>query len=235
MITPEIFLIAGMPRSASTFSFNITRDILRMRGKVYQESTNSLSGDVVPEDTQFILIKSHSAQDEIIRAVQAGEARSICTVRRPEDAIASWIYMFDMSVDRAIDVMRHWIYMFEKIYEYSLIVRYNDIENNPFLEAQRIAKYICPADFSLNADIIAVKYLKLKVFNSTMDMKENGENVIDIGFSYYNQETFFHRRHVSSMVSRPAEELICVDTLEKIRDALAPHMSPDGPLLKAVG
>ena len=41
-----IVLIAGMPRSGSTFSFNVVREILLARGSVYQESCEDVIGAV---------------------------------------------------------------------------------------------------------------------------------------------------------------------------------------------
>lgn len=42
----RIVFIAGMPRSGSTFSFNVARDVLRARGSVYQEAPPNISQEL---------------------------------------------------------------------------------------------------------------------------------------------------------------------------------------------
>ncbi len=42
----------------------------------------------------------------------------------------------------------------------------------------------------------------------------------DIGFSWYDETTFFHRRHVASLDSRPAEQRLSGEQLMRIRLAL---------------
>jgi hypothetical protein len=52
-----------------------------------------------------------------------------------------------------------------------------------------------------------------------------GADTVDIGFSYYDKETFFHRRHISANTA----ELTEADQL-KIRQALADYVNEAGAL-----
>jgi hypothetical protein len=68
-----IVFIGGMPRSGSTFSFNIARDLVERDGTVYQEPDSHLL-DVVDRSAQsdHIVFKAHTADDTTIRLIQAG-------------------------------------------------------------------------------------------------------------------------------------------------------------------
>jgi hypothetical protein len=54
--------------------------------------------------------------------------------------------------------------------------------------------------------------------------------ITDLGFSYYDSRTFFHRRHVSEVRSRSAEQRLTPERLRMIRDSLATAVPAAGLL-----
>ncbi len=54
-----------------------------------------------------------------------------------------------------------------------------------------------------------------------------GADTVDIGFSYYDKETFFHRRHISANTA----ELTVADQL-KIRQALVEYVDETGAFVR---
>jgi len=79
-----IVFVAGMPRSGSTFSFNVAREILSLRGTVYHEYSHTLT-EVVARSAgaDHILWKDHSTDEASMRLIELGAASVICTFRKP--------------------------------------------------------------------------------------------------------------------------------------------------------
>ncbi len=59
-------------------------------------------------------------------------------------------------------------------------------------------------------------------------LPREGPNIKDIGLSWYDTNTFFHRRHVSSLKSRSAEERLSSNQVVRIRAALAEDIAAAG-------
>lgn len=224
-----IVFISGMPRSGSTFSFNIVREILSARGVIYQEASSDLC-QVLDNSkrSDHIIQKAHTACDRTTKLIQVGAIKSICTVRKPEAAIASCMEVFDLPVEEAIHHMQAWLNMYAKISEYSLIVPYEMINFKPAHAAWMIANYICPDVEVQEIRNITRKFSKKKV-KEIASMKKDDEGVVDLGFSYYDRETFFHRRHVSDKHDSNAIDRIGLDAVTTIRNHLKPWID-DGVL-----
>lgn len=226
-----IVFLAGMQRSGSTFSFNVTRDLLAARGSVYQEPFSSIS-DVVQRagDADHIIAKAHQADDMTVKLIKHGAIRAVCTVRRPEDAIASWMEVFGFKLDESIASMLAWLEMFSKIRDHSLVIRYEMIDTKPWHAAWRVGKYICPDLRVREVFQISRKYSKQNVKNLTDAMRPSDSDIQNIGFSYFNKENLFHRGHVTTMESRPARERIGEGAVAEIRKALRSHIDDRGDL-----
>jgi hypothetical protein len=224
-----IVLIAGMPRSGSTFSFNVARSVLQARGSTYQESGEDILGAVHRSNgADHVLIKSHALKQPSMELAKAGAARIVITIRRIEDALASWINTFEtLRETTAIGFMRAWLQMFGELRNQALIIRYEQIDHRPWLAARRIARTICPKVGPMEVLGIAHRLDKAAVKDQT-DRMQTGDGVMDAGWSYWNTETFFHRRHVSDIISRAAEERLSPETLARIQDALADDLSAIG-------
>jgi hypothetical protein len=74
-----IVLVAGMPRSGSTFSFNVVREILQARGSVYYEAAGDLGGTVRRSGgARHVLLKCHEVDDSSRELVKAGGRFKSC-------------------------------------------------------------------------------------------------------------------------------------------------------------
>jgi hypothetical protein len=70
--------------------------------------------------------------------------RIIMTVRRVEDAMASWFDAFDAVPEAvALGFMYHWIGLFQQLRTTALIVPYEQIDRRPLVAVWRIARAIC--------------------------------------------------------------------------------------------
>ena len=103
-----IAIQAGMPRSGSTFAFNIVREAIRTCGTVYHEASNDLLGAIDRSNgADHVLLKTHALDAPSIELAKAGRVRIIMTVRRIEDAMASWLTAFEETGEEVASLHRH--------------------------------------------------------------------------------------------------------------------------------
>jgi hypothetical protein len=226
-----IVFIAGMQRSGSTFSFNIVRELLEKRGPTSKEDSTEIQ-NILARSTgaEHILFKGHIANDMTLQLVRLGAIKTICTIRKPEDAIASWMQTFGFGLEKSIEDMLQWLAMFDEIRHHALVLSYDDINCRPRRAAMCIGRWICPSAGLMEILSIARRYSKRRVLESTRNLQSDGDNVKDIAFSYYDRETFFHRRHVSGLVSQSAAERIGQDAVSVIRARLRAFLDECGNL-----
>lgn len=74
----------------------------------------------------------------------------------------------------------------------------------------------------------ARRHAKSEVKKRTETLSRDRPDVRDIGFSWYDTHTFFHRRHVSSLKSRSALERLPFEQVERIRVSLAEEIAAAG-------
>ncbi len=216
-----IVLIAGMPRSGSTFSFNVVREVLQVRGTLHQETCEDVLGAVNRAGkARHVLVKAHSLDRASMDLAKAGAFRTVITVRRLEDAIASWLNAFDtLPEETATVVLQRWLQMYRELRDRALVVPYDEIDKSPRLAVRRIAHGICAGVGAMELFRIAHRWEKARV-KRRADQIMRGSGVQDLGWSYYDTETFLHRRHISEHSSRAAEERVAPERLAPIRAAL---------------
>lgn len=227
-----IVFIAGMPRSGSTFSFNIVRCLLEARGALYQEPTgNSLAAIQAAGEATHVLFKGHAADEITVRLVQLGAIKAVCTVRKPEDAIASWMTAFGFTLEQSLSVMEAWLQMFSAIRRHALIVPFDQIDRDPKSAAWKIAAYVCDDVDQVAIERIADEFTKSKVRDHCEEVEARKGQIQDLGFSYYDMRTFFHRKHVSSIETIDAADRIGIDQVLTIRNVLGPRCDERGNLV----
>jgi hypothetical protein len=218
-----IVFIAGMPRSGSTFSFNVARDVLQARGSVYQKAPppNILQELARAGDTDHVLLKLHQIDETGVLLARYGAARVICTIRRPEDAVSSWMETFDCSEEDSISVVRDWLRLYVVLRPFALTISYRLLDIHPFIAARRIMRFLAPNVRLTEIWRSTRRHAKAEVKKYTDGLARDQKDVHDIGFSWYDSSTFFHRRHISSLKSRSALERLPPEQVQRIRAALA--------------
>lgn len=222
-----IVVVAGMQRSGSTFSFNVARELLDTRGGVSTFATNSLMEALsAPSKTRHAIIKSHSPDDLINSLLKKDGLPCLCTVRKPEDAIASWMHVFGFSIQESVSTYRQWLIWHQSMFRHMLNLRYEEIDRFPFLAIQKISRYLVH-DWGLDEAMrIWWRNRKSAIHAQTKQLQRDG--TIDIGFSHYDKRTFYHRRHISSLNSRTAAECLPKDQVQFIRDELRDFLDTKG-------
>lgn len=195
-----IVFVAGMPRSGSTFTFNIVRGLLEQRGSLHQTPVESvLTALESTGSADNLIFKGHAADEVTIKLVKLGAVKTVCSFRKPEDAIASWMDTFNFSLEASLCAMDCWLRMFREVRDYALIVPFDTIDNDPFTAARSIAQHVCPGSDPKEADAICRSFTKDRVQRLSQELVRGDPAIEDIGFSYYDKATFFHRRHVASL------------------------------------
>lgn len=215
-----VVVIGGMIRSGSTFSFNIVREILAQTGSVEISFANSIDSSVFSRaDNQHFILKTHSPDEDILARIKNGSLHCVCTIRRPEDSIASFIRTFGFPLELGIESVKHWLDWYCPMSKLVLSIDYGIIDLHPRLAIARIIEYIGLGGDEALAEALAERYEK-STLKTRFDSLTNDERTIDVGFSYYERETFFHRRHISSLNSRSAALDLSPIQIDQIRSEL---------------
>jgi hypothetical protein len=192
-----LVLVSGMFRSGSTYSFNVVREALRKRGTL--EIGSGASADVMRGSrSQHFVNKVHYEMGGLVDMLGSGEAISVCTIRtRPEEAVASLVATFDFDLKTAIVWMTNWFRLYERIASKSLIIELSELESHPVHSALLIGQYVAP-NYTKSEAVETARHYSKRVVRRIGQSIETGElRSIDLGFSKYDPETYFHRRHVS--------------------------------------
>lgn len=224
-----IIIVAGMQRSGSTFSFNIARELMAVRGGAEVLTTNFLE-EVLRSAPRAknVIVKTHSPDDKMNRLIARSEAPCICTIRKPEDAIASWMKVFGFSIEESIQSYREWLSWHQSMKNNMLNIRYELIERRPLFAVMKIRRYLVGGYGFLESFNLSRKYSKRAVFELSRKIEKNSEGVVDVGFSFYDPNTFFHRGHVSGLQPAAASQFLSEKEISHIRSSLREFLSPSG-------
>ncbi len=224
-----IVFIAGMQRSGSTFSFNVAKDILAARGSVYQDVSGSIADVVLKSGgPRHVIMKNHSADDLTVRLVKLGAVKAIITVRRPEDAIASWMETFGFDLDSSISELSEWLRMYARLRRHALVITYEQVDKQCFLAAYKIAKYLDPR--ATLPEIIRTEKANSKrnVMELAQSIRVGDAHVCNANFTAFHMKNYYHYRHVRSLNSRRGRDILERDQILKIRAALCDYINEDG-------
>jgi hypothetical protein len=227
-----IVIIAGMYRSGSTFTYNVTRELLLNSGHVDCYAADTFDELLMHTPNQnHVLIKTHQPSDLMTRLIMHGGVKCISSTRKPEDAIASWMHVFNDGLDHSISIMSAWLHWYMPLSNRLLNIQYQTIDNFPYLATLAIQWHLFKRINPITAYKVTRKYNKKKI-KDVLDTLTESKNTQSTGFSYYDKTTFFHRKHISSIKSAPANERLTIEQIELIREKLSTFVDSSGNLLK---
>jgi hypothetical protein len=224
-----IVIIAGMQRSGSTFTFNVVRELLEKRGGTAIIATNSMHEALALKGGRpNLVVKTHAPDQDMIGLIRSKSIVSICSIRKPEDAIASWIRAFGFSLESSISTFREWLKLYVSISNDALRVDFQEIEENPVSTIYIICNH-CGLKINIfEAWKIWWHYRKSVVFRKSTKMTKDTRGIVDVGYSYYDDTTFFHRRHVSALKKSNASETLSKEQINYIRSELKEFIDKAG-------
>ena len=237
-----------MFRSGSTWCFNVARELLLLVYKrdrlltvaredvanVLHEASGNDCWDVI-----IIIIKGHVLDDAARELVVNRSAAIIHSFRDPVDAIRSGMRAFNMSfevclrlVAQALDIAS----LLERE-RHGCVIFYDDIINLPKELIASMADQLNLPVSSSEVASIAHKLSLGKVREFTEELTAAPEKfaaqgrIADVGFSYYDTETFFHRRHVSASTCDDSQYQISEAQLVEICKRFAGYVDGHGRFL----
>jgi Sulfotransferase family len=195
----------GMPRSASTWSFNVAVAILRavdpgaLLHTGYNEDPAAFLAQAPPGVRQIVL-KCHSLPPLLGALADAGAAKLIYTFRDIADAAVSFMTMFGADFEHALAVMDGAL---DQLHAHgrggrALIIDYADIVADPGMLVARIGKHL---DVALTgAEIAAIaEEMSLARMRAKTPPPENaghGDRLIRHENNLYDPETLLNVGHI---------------------------------------
>jgi hypothetical protein len=217
-----------MIRSGSTLSFNVARELLLRSGSVVTAFANSFGGLPV-ESSSHLILKSHAPDKSVTDEVKGGSLACICTIRKPEDAIASFMLAFGFSLEHSISDVNAWLSWYSSIFKHVLTIKYEAIGEFPHNVISRIDKFLTGDTCDERSSALSEKYSK-SALKAKLDGLEQSSNTTDLGFTYYDNETLFHRRHISSIRAKSASSTLSASEIWRIRSELSTFIDAEGNL-----
>ena len=199
-----LVLCNGMPRSASTWSFNVVMTLLRAcaAGEVhggYDENVGRFLKNG-PVCARHLVLKYHNEDAMGSRLVQVEAARAIYTRRDPADAVASFMRMFGVDFERAVAVITDSLAMHRRMASFGqvLALDYALIMDDPLAAVSRIANHLAllvPSDILAEAAAatgLAATRLKVEELGGI----DAGHRLIRRGPSAYDPDTLLNIDHI---------------------------------------
>jgi hypothetical protein len=199
-----IVVCDGMPRSGSTWAFNVCLRLIRLRwprANVYcgfRRVVGDYLNEMNPEYDHAVL-KTHRLDTAGMALCLTGGVRSIHTYRDPYDAVFSFLQMFHPDFDTALEALRRALVTraFHLAYDNALMVPYHRLHRAPKQVIREIGAYLGvalkPEQVSLVHSEMA--FDKVKEWSSTIGDDPEHE-VVRLGDMAYDPETSFHRNHI---------------------------------------
>ena len=106
-------------------------------------------------------------------------------------------------------------------------IRYEKLDRAPLSVIMQIQRKLFQVGNVMEALTLRWKYDKETIKSAYENLAES-ETTTNIGFSYFDSRTFFHRRHVTSLSSRLAAPMMGEANICRIRDELREFVDAAG-------
>ncbi len=205
---------AGMPRSASTWQYQVVTCLAENRGLgsglgwVTPRSFPQLR-DRFSDDSTLKIVKTHLSSEEMLREVETGQGKVFYTYRDIRDVIVSWLGFQDKSFDEILSRAEQ--YVFEEHFIWTgqpgaVISLYDDIMGRPSKQITEIAKAmgVCLAEREADrlAEAFSLDQQKRRVKAVRRDPRGIAKRtlcrLLGRPVDYYDKKTQLHWNHISS-------------------------------------
>jgi hypothetical protein len=137
----------GMPRSGSTWSFNVVLNLLKVTHPTAQiESLYSETAAQLLEDRRadFLVVKCHFMDPVGQAAMSSGAVPSVYTARDPREAVCSMMVFAGATFEDSLGAIIHSLEFYEAQRRFGGIVAisYADIVSQPYHSISRIADHL---------------------------------------------------------------------------------------------
>jgi hypothetical protein len=226
-----IVLCNGMPRSASTWSFNVCRRLfqqLRPQDSLCARYHENIAEVIDPLMGSYdhLVLKCHSLDERGRRLCLSGQAVAVYTHRDPYDAICSVMAMFGHSFEDALESIRHSLDLreFHQTTGHSHIVAYDSVRNTPVEAVVGIAKHLCLDPSADQLDRI-VRATSVDAMKAIADQVAPERGAVRTPKSMYDPETHVHRNHIRDGGSGHGKGRLSAEQARRVEDVLALYLA----------
>lgn len=212
-----------MIRSGSTWSFNVSLEILKAQIRTaigvhspsFKKTFTELDGSVAD-----FVFKSHELDDFAVEMILAGEAKAIYTHRDPLDAIVSTMSIFDLSFDEAFHHMATSIRTLKQLLDIraGLLISYEQLMTDPYAAVARIATYLGQPLTGLAIAEIADRTTldKMRIIADSLDSLPAVRVCPAPANWAYDRETLLHRNHIQDSRSGKGLERLEIAQIRRV-------------------
>jgi Sulfotransferase domain len=229
----------GMPRSASTWIYNVAFALLKdafpgadIRRTQNENSEAALSS--VGDGADWVLVKCHKVDENARDILRGGNARAIYSYRDIFDALASFLVMFRFPFDHGLLVMNQSLDTYEFHCETGnfLCVDYESVIERPQATIRAMAQFL-----GLNLPDSSIA--RIEEQHSFQVIKELSTNLKRVGeerlvrssISCYDQETQWHVRHIRNGGIGYGRRYLLPQQIEQIEDLIRKRQGPSKDIL----
>jgi hypothetical protein len=222
-----LVLCLGMPRSGSTWTFNVVRALLADAFEdftsLYAE-TGAQFAERCPPGARNVLIKAHAIDDVLARTLDAAGATSILTWRDPRDVVASMagVGLGDiLSLARSATIAASAVLDYRNDHPDALCLRYEDGFIADVGAIRRLAEQLGlqPRDEQVQAIHDA---LDLENLRSELDRWSSGLDGEAEFRTHVDPATHWHKDHLGDARVGKWRELAPPDARAAVESALGP-------------
>nr|WP_242513278.1 FkbM family methyltransferase [Halochromatium salexigens] len=196
---------AGMPRSGSTWSYNVARQLLSHAFGAQQIDGGYL-GEGPPVDAaldqhvlpnKLRLLKFHQATRRTLELAEQGQARVIVTYRDPMNAVASLVDFFATPLPQAVAKIKRSLVEMQRWQQtgHALLIAFDAMMADNATEVRKIADFL---DLPVQEEVIAAIVAETSygaVKQRAEALGQGGEVLVRAGRSAYDPESLLHVGH----------------------------------------
>jgi hypothetical protein len=216
----------GMPRSASTWSFNVVMQLLRrlhagerVHGGYGENVAEFLAG--APPTMSHVVLKCHTL-DIVGRVLaQTNAAKVVYTWRTVPDALASFMTMFGYEFDHALNMMHQSLelYQFHLKDGNAVMLGYREITEQPLAAIERISNYLgLSQDAQIMGDISKEMSLEQMAKKVKVVEAKDESSLIKLPNTIYDPETLLNQHHILDGRSGFWSEKLTIEQLQRVKE-----------------
>jgi hypothetical protein len=221
-----LVLCNGMPRSASTWSFNVAVELLRratdqpVHGGYDENVARFLKS--APRTVAHLVLKSHLTDPVAQTLARVGAASVIYTWRDVADAVVSFMRMFEVDFGRAYAVMAESLDLYQHYRRdgRTLILSYEEITADHLKSVRKVAEFLRlePSESVIAAvdQLTALEHVRRKV--QEVGGLEYGHRLLRRDKTPYDPETLLNVNHIIDGGSGYGRQVLSVSELHQIDD-----------------
>ncbi len=198
-----IIFCAGMPRSASTWSFNVAMRLLRAHAPDARIDSGFFENFAEwaaqkQERYDHLVAKCHAIDRSGASLLRLRAAKAIYTYRNPYDAVASAMNMFGLSFEESLDLIRESLRLYENELApaSTLSIAYEEILDRPLAVIGQIAEWLDLHPSSVQAAEIERETSIQTMREASAHVGENGSETVRVGGLVWDARTLLHPNHI---------------------------------------